>query len=183
MIAGNPVGFPSPPINPPDPGPEGQTGVSPIPDDIYEGEEFSFTLTYQCFTTDGENETLIPTSVEFTSYNTNVDGLTCTQLNSTTLKISGIALNVFTDAYYKFLMQDNSVKILPANTTEKYKALIEWSIPENKIAPINHTISAKVTNLQDATFSQVSNTLTHDAYWKLESAIAQFRTILSKGTI
>lgn len=184
VTTGNPIGFPSPPINPPDPGPEGEPGVSPIPDDVYEGQPFSFTATYQCYTLSGESEvTPVSTQIQLVSYSGAASGVLCEQLNSTTLKISGNASGVFTDAYYKFLMQDNSIKFLPANTTEKYKALIEWSIPENKIVTVSYSVTVNITNLEDGTSEQVTNSFSHEVYWKLEPALAQFRALLSRGTV
>ena len=181
VTPGNAVGFPVPPINTPDPGPLGEPGVSPIPDDVYEGASFSFDLVYQCYTLIGEDTTLFSTSIELLNYLPSVPGFQCTQINSTTLRIEGAASNVFTDAYYTFLMKDGTIRNLRADTAEEYEALVEWSIPSTKIAPIVHTVEAKVTNLQDSSFGNETKSFTHDVYWKLEPALAQFRTLLAKG--
>jgi hypothetical protein len=188
VTAGNPIGFPVPAINPPDPPAEGETIVIPIPDDVYEVDSFSFDLTYQLYTQEIAGETItqtnVNTEIEFISYSSGeITGLSAIKIDDQTIRISGAISDAFNDAFYRFVMPDYSVKTLPASTTEEYLALIEWSIPSIRIKDFTHTVICKVTNLEDNTFEERTNTFPQTVYWKLEPALAQFRNLLAKGKI
>jgi hypothetical protein len=187
VTAGNPIGFPIPAINPPNPPLEGETVVIPIPDDVYEVDSFSFDLTYQLYSEiAGETvtQTNVDTEIELISYSSGeITGLSAVKIDDQTVRISGAISDAFNDAFYRFVMPDYSVKLLPASTTEEYLALIEWSIPSIKIKDFTHTVICKVTNLEDDTFEERTNTFPQTVYWKLEPALLQFRNILAKGKI
>lgn len=175
LTVGNAVGFPSPPLS----------QAEPIPDDVYEGTQFSFDLVYQSIGIDLEtaSEYNAPTDVNISSFSSTASGVTCTKINNTTLRIGGTAPSIdASDTYYKFLMPDNSVKVLPANTTEKYKALIEWSPPNNTIINASYSLTAIVTNLDNSSVDTVTSSFSHDSHWVIGNAINQFYSLLSKGT-
>ena len=182
----NPVGFPDPPINPPAPLPEGGIEGVPVPNEVYEGSIFSFDIVYQLYTSvmneNAETQTNVLTKIDLLEYNVGCNGLQAIKLNDNTIRISGACTGVFTDAYYKFLMSDNTVKILPSDTSEDFLALIEWSIPNTKIKTFNHIFKVKVTDLEDNSNEEKTNTFSQTVYWKYETALAQFRTILAKGS-
>lgn len=183
----NPVGFPNPPINPPAPLLDGGIESVPVPNEVYEGSTFSFDVVYQLYTPtmsgDTESQTDVLTKIDLLEYTSDSNGLQATKLNDNTIRISGACTGVFTDAYYKFLMPDKTVKILPANTIENFLALIEWSIPNTKIKTINHTLKVKVTDVEHNSNEERTNMFSQTVYWKYETALAQFRAILSKGSV
>jgi hypothetical protein len=82
-------------------------------------------------------------------------------------------------------MHDKTLKILKADTTEKYLSLIRWEPPSIKMLTATHSITYLVTPSAldgDLPYTTTS-TFTQDVFWQWRTAIAQFGTVLAKGTI
>jgi hypothetical protein len=174
----NPIGFPSPPLNPFEP-PE---IAQPVIDDVYEGVYFSFDLVYQLFNDLGGDPPQIEnisTEVELLSYSSSsVSGLSAQKINQNTIRVSGTIVNAFTDGFFKFLMPDNTLQVLPPDTDQEFVALVQWSPPTTKIIDFMHTIECKVTNLVDNTFQTDSRTFNQTVYWKYDTSLAQFQSLV-----
>lgn len=120
--------------------------------------------------------------IQLLSYNSPVNGLSIVQTDLTTLSLRGTATNVIQGGTYKFIMPDNSIKFLPANTTEDYDALIGWTPPPIKMVQVTHIINVKIKNigLPDTTETLVLN---QEIYWRYQVGLYQFQTALAKGKL
>lgn len=124
--------------------------------------------------TDPLTPILIELPVNLVSYQCTVDGGSAAKIGSNRIRINIKAVNVFIDAYYKFIMPDYSTKILPANTSENVLSLVEWSTPQIKIKNILHTVAISTTDV--FTFPQ-------EVYWRYLSALEAFQNIIKNNKI
>ncbi len=180
VTVGNKIGFPDPLINPPDLG-----ETIPVLDDIYEGSTISFDLTYMLYEISGESTVEYPlvTSVQLTSYSSgDIIGLSASKIGQNVIRVQGSPRQVFTDGYYKFLMNDGSIQIL-SSAPENFKTIVEWSIPTTRIKPLTHIIQTQVTDTGLSQTDSHTSTQTHDVYWRYEPALQEFRSLLARGTI
>lgn len=145
---------------------------------VYEGGgEFSVDITFS-----GESPTV--TTVSLVSFTSTLEGTTLSEVVPNTFRLSGNALNVFTDAYYQFIMPDKTLKILKADTTEEYLSLIKWEPPSVKIFNAVHSITYLVTSTDVNEFSGITTSVfDQDVFWQWRYALQQFNLVLSKGTI
>lgn len=120
--------------------------------------------------------------IQLISYNSPVVGLSIVQTDLNTLSIQGISRNVIQGGTYKFLMPDNSVKFLPANTSEDYDALIGWEPPPIKMVQVTHFINVRIKNvgLPDTMETLILN---QEIYWRYQVGLYQFQTALAKGKL
>jgi len=125
-------------------------------------------------------------SVQLISFTSTLNGTNVVQSGVNSFTLSGSAINLFNDAYYQFIMPDKTLKILKADTTETYLSLIKWEPPSVKMLTATHSITYLVTPLvpsaEELPYTTTS-TFTQDIFWQWRIAIAQFRTVLAKGTI
>jgi hypothetical protein len=167
--------------------------VQTILPSIYEyGSTFSIDVNFAYVPT-GEEDPYIDIELDYISVTTNLSAtstLTVQQVGPKVLRISGRAIDIFTDAFYQFIMPDNSLKILPPTTSEFFLALVRYSPPGLKRKTVTHTINYDVTytpNPSDplATEVTINNTtaFTQDVVWNYNIAVQQFNTVLAKGVI
>lgn len=151
---------------------------------VYEyGGPFSLNLTIAPTPVQGSAASTVTTTL--ISFTSTLDGTNVVQNGGNSFTLSGSAVNVFNDAYYQFIMPDKTLKILKADTTEEYLSLIRWEPPSVKMLTATHSITYLVTPIgvsEDLPYTTTS-TFTQDVFWQWRIAIAQFRTVLAKGTI
>lgn len=112
---------------------------------IYEsGGTFSVNLVF-AYVPDSELDIVTDIALSNLSTLSGIEGVTVTLVNSHTINFSGSVDNVFTDAYYRFLMPDNTIKVLPANTEEFYLALIEYSPPVIKRKTFTYSLPCTIS--------------------------------------
>jgi hypothetical protein len=112
---------------------------------IYEsGGTFSVNLVF-AYIPDSELDTVTDIALSNLSTLSGIEGVTVTLVNSHTINFSGSVDNIFTDAYYRFLMPDNTIKVLPANTEEFYLALIEYSPPVIKRKTFTYSLPCTIS--------------------------------------
>jgi hypothetical protein len=179
----NAIGFPGLFQN----NPEDPTVQTTLPT-VYEfGDMFSIELLFG-YTPEDEEDTITGVTIDsVTLSNTGVPGVTVAKLNDQTIRFTGIANDVFTDSYYRFLMPDNTLKILPQDTTEPFLALVEYKPPLLKRKTYTYTLACEITYI-GATApapTQINTTIavTQDVVWNYNIAVAQFRAVLAKGVI
>ena len=145
---------------------------------VYEGGgEFSVDITFS-----GVSPAVA--TVELVSFQSTLEGTTLSQVAPNTFRLSGNALNVFTDAYYQFIMPDKTLKILKADTTEEYLSLIKWEPPSIKILNAVHSITYLVTSTDISELGGITTSVfNQDVFWQWRYALQQFNLVLSKGTI
>lgn len=184
----NPVGFPGLAQNDPS-----NPLVQTILPSVYEyGNIFSIDANFTYVPT-GEEDPYIDIELDYISVSTTLSAtstLTVQQVGPKSLRISGRAIDIFTDAFYQFIMPDNSLKILPPDTTEFFLALVRYSPPGIKRKTVTHTVNYDITyqpNPSDplATGQTINNTtaFTQDIVWNYNIAVQQFNAVLAKGVI
>lgn len=171
--------------------------VQTILPSIYEyGNTFSIDANFTYVPT-GEEDPYIDIELDYINVITNLSltsTLTVEQIGLKSLRISGRAIDIFTDAFYQFIMPDNSLKILPPDTKEFFLALVRYSPPGVKRKTVTHSINYDVTYKPNtspvgggtpATELTINNTtaFTQDVVWNYNIAVQQFNTVLAKGVI
>jgi hypothetical protein len=160
----------------------------------YEGSVFNSTLSVSVSMPEAEEEQIQGTanllSLELLAYNASVFGFNASTLNETSISLEGKALNVFTDAFYEFLMPDlKTVKRLEADTIEDYAALVKWNPPSIKEKVITHYFTVIVTYDETSligtqTYTAVLTlTLPQTIRWNYDPAVLEFSNLLEKGVI
>lgn len=82
----------------------------------------------------------VPLTISSVDISPIIDGIT-TGFSGNTINISGTASNVFTNKYYQFKMADESIKILPPNTTENFYGIIKYQPDFTRYVEITYTIT------------------------------------------
>lgn len=126
---------------------------------------------------------MTPQQISLLNYNKPVDGIDITQVDDYILKIHGTAQNVIQGGTYKFLMPDNSIKFLPANTTEEYDALIGWSPPPIKMQQVTHIIQIRIAGNDPLYGRNETLMFNQEIYWKYSLGLQSFQNALSKGKL
>ena len=121
-------------------------------------------------------------NIEIVSYNAPIVGITVSQLDQQTLRISGTATGVIGDNQFKFLMSDNSIRISNKIIDEKYLALTSWQPPSIRMVTLQHTLEVKVKSITVPEYTKTF-TATHNVYWKLQRGISAFQEALAKGVL
>lgn len=148
---------------------------------VYENNGvFTAELSYEAEPAPGA--TPIPVPFTLISYNAPFQGFVASQKDLNTIRITGIATNVFEGSVYDFLMPDNTVQSLPMDTNADFLTLIKWSPPAIKYKVVTHTITA---NALDPILgpSIMTFNLEQDVYWQLIPALQAFRSLLAKGKL
>lgn len=188
----NPVGFPGLSQNDPS-----NPLVQTILPSVYEyGNTFSIDANFSYVPT-GEEDPYIDIELDYISVSTNLSAasiLTVQQVGPKSLRISGKAIDVFMDAFYQFLMPDNTLKILPADTKEFFLALVRYNPPSLKRKTVTHIVNYDITYVPnpspsgggspgtELTINSIT-TFTQDIVWNYNTAVQQFNTVLAKGVI
>jgi hypothetical protein len=139
---------------------------------VYEGTIFSVDLTFEGVYIDSmtEEKTYLPaTNVTFTAPST---GIVVTKLSNSSVRVAGPYSNPFPNTFYRFKMADYTTKILPANTTEDWIALVEYNPPSPTY--IEKTFDLAVTISADPVLGGLPTTETitmHQwVYWSYATA-------------
>lgn len=193
----NPVGFPAGLPSDISSDPELQTTLKSV---FEYGDDFSVDLQYAYIPAEGESSesgestTEDPvTDIELSelTFSGNPNGVKAELINPKLIRISGKAIDVFLDAFYQFLMPDNTLKVLPANTQEKFLALVRYEPPSITVKSFNYSLNYKLTYIVGQTSSSstepsainTSNTIKQDVYWSFSIAVTELQRLVSKGVI
>jgi hypothetical protein len=167
---------------------DGETGV--VPDTymptVYEAIPFSIDLYFQGKYAD-PLDPLVYTYADATNnsstYNWAALGLTYTKLTNSTCRISGSHQNPFPDQFYRFVLPDLSLVVLPGNTTTEFYSLEKYQMPSPVSVMKSMTIS--VTIPPDPTLGTGGGvqTVTMDqwVHWSYPSAVAAIAAARARG--
>jgi hypothetical protein len=183
IVKSNAVGFPVPAIPSRYNDIEGTGLPANALEGAYEdGGQFSIDIGIQLGIGIGEEITY--SDVPVTSIvNTNAPSGISISKNGDKIRISGSPTQVFTDSFYQFVMKDNTLKVLPSNTTEPILAVVRWSPPSTKILyDVPYVITFKYMNNLNQQ-EQETITILQDVYWNYIPALQGFAVALAKGTI
>jgi len=95
---------------------------------VYERTPFSVKLSFFYEDLGNPGSNLVSINGNCVSDLSNI-GITVTKLSSSEFVVSGSYTGALGDSSYKFVMRDGTIKELPFNTTEDYRALVEFSLP------------------------------------------------------
>jgi len=134
---------------------DSETGIVPqtyLPT-VYEAIPFSIDLKFEGKYLDSADPLADPPVYVYadavnnsSTYNWAALGLTYTKLTASTCRISGSHQNPFPDQFYRFVLPDLSLAVLPGNTTTQFFSLEKYQMPSPvsimKTYTINVTIPA-----------------------------------------
>jgi hypothetical protein len=170
-------------VTDPEGGSQPEPGTIYLPT-IYAGTTYSidiqFTVKYYD-TLDALIGTSLASNVT-TTFNFTQFGMTAVKLNASTYRISGTYSNAFPDEYYRFKMKNNSLQVLPANTTEDFLALIEYNMPQpvttNKEMLFNVSAPAEFNGSPNINWPF---TMYQWVVWRYQSAVASVQSLVNQG--
>lgn len=119
--------------------------------------------------------------IELVSYNTPVQGLTVSQLDLQTLRLSGTATNVFAGSNFRLLMNDGSIQT--SSELGNYKAVIGWSPPSIRIKNVSHEFQIRVKKTNPIENYVKPVTITQDIYWRYQLGVQAFRDAVAGGVL
>ena len=171
---------------------DGETGIVPatyLPT-VYEAVPFSVDLKFEgeyLDTTDPLADPPVYTYLDATNnastYNWAALGLTYTKLTNSTCRISGSHLNPFPDQFYRFVLPDMSLQVLPANTTTPFYSLEKYQMPSPVSIMKSMTIS--VTIPPDPLLGGLPTTevvtLDQWVHWSYPTAVAAIASARARG--
>lgn len=120
-------------------------------------------------------------NIELVSYNSPVAGLTVSQIDLQTLRLSGTASNVFGGSSFRLLMNDGSIQT--TSTLGNYKAVVGWSPPSVRIKAVSHQFQIRVKKTNPAENYIKPVIITQDIYWRYQLAVQAFRDAVAGGTL
>lgn len=167
---------------------DGETGVVPdtyLPT-VYEAIPFSVDLYFQGKYQD-PLDPLVYTYLDATNNASTFDwaslGLTYTKLTNSTCRISGSHLNPFPNQYYRFVLPDLSLAVLPGNTTTEFYSLEKYQMPSPVSIMKSMTISVTIPPDPTVGGSATTQTVTMDqwVHWSYQSAVAAIAAARARG--
>jgi hypothetical protein len=155
---------------------------------VYEGASFSLNITFEgAYSSGGVTPTNTYAAATAVSVTTDISafGLSFTKPSVNVVRITGPYSNVFINTYYRFVMPDLSLKVLPPDTTETFLALERYQMPSPTY--IMKDIVFSVTISADPTLggSPTTETATMHQYvhWVYQTAVTNVQNLVAKGTV
>lgn len=138
---------------------------------VYEGLEYELDIKFEY-----EDEFEVPVAIESANLLSDVSefGIDVTKIAIDTFKVKGSFSNVITGAYYEFVMRDGTVKKLPSDTIEDYRAIIRYKMP-----PQTYVTKQIQWDLSFAGGITISPSLTQYVYWVFSSARDNLKTLVA----
>lgn len=113
--------------------------------------------------------------------------LSFTVLSQDTVRISGTAVGVFPGEYFKFLMSDRTIAVLPPINNRDYLALIDYNPPDTTNTSrtyVFHLVWGElIGSLNGASAGESDFSLIQNFYFNYDTSIQSFETSLSKGKL
>lgn len=175
-----------------------QSGFSSVPGDetsslidlnnylptVLEETSFSIDLTFDGKYSDGlTGFTYSPATNNTTSFDWAAIGLTYTKISASVARISGPVTSPFTNQYYRFVLPDLSLQILPKDTTTPFFSLEKYQMPSPVSLMKTYTIN--VTIPEDPILGGSATTETISLYqwihWSYSTAVAAIASARSLG--
>ena len=175
-----------------------QSGFSSVPGDetnevvdlnnylptVFEETSFSIDLTFDGKYSDGIGGfTYLPATNNTSSFDWAAIGLTYTKISASVARISGLVTSPFTDQYYRFVLPDLSLQVLPKDTTEEFFSLEKYHMPSP--VSIMKTYTIAVTIPADPILGGSGTTETISLYqwvhWNYSTAVAAIASARARG--
>lgn len=175
-----------------------QSGFSSVPGDetnevedlnnylptVLEETTFSIDLTFDGKYSDGVSGfTYLPATNNTSSFGWGAIGLTYTKISASVARISGPITSPFTNQYYRFVLPDLSLQVLPKDTTTPFFSLEKYQMPSP--VSIMKTYTINVTIPADPILGGTETTETISLYqwvhWSYSTAVAAIASARSRG--
>ena len=151
---------------------------------VLEEITFSIDLTFDGKYSDGlDGFTYSAATNNTSSFDWASIGLTYTKISGNVARISGPITSPFTNQYYRFVLPDLSLQILPKDTTEEFFSLEKYQMP----SPVSlmKTYTMDITIPADPLLGGSSTTETIELYqwvhWSYSTAVAAIASARSRG--
>ena len=146
---------------------------------VYEGLEYELNIKFEY---EDEFEVPVPiyeayVTTQYTGYDVSKYGVTVSKISADTFKIKGSLSNVIPGAYYNFVMRDGSIKQLPADTSEDYRAIIQYKMPPQPYETIK--IQWSVQFFDGSSLYGMFPQITQYVYWVFSSARDNLKTLVA----
>lgn len=153
---------------------------------VYEATAFSVDLYFQGKYVD-PIDPLVYTYADATNNTSTFDwaslGLTYTKLTNSTCRISGSHLNPFPNQFYRFVLPDLSLQVLPANTTTEFYSLEKYQMPSP--VSVMKSMTINVTIPPDPTLGTGGGvqvvTMDQWVHWSYATAVTAIAAARSRG--
>jgi len=174
------------------------TGISSVPGDetsslldvnyylptVLEETSFSVDLTFDGKYSNGiGGYTYVAATDNSTSFDWSSVGLTYTKISGSVARISGSINSPFTNQYYRFVLPDMNLQILPKDTTTPFFSLEKYQMPSP--VSVMKTYSINVTLPSHPVLGGSSSTGTISLYqwvhWSYATAVAAIASARSRG--
>jgi len=160
-------------------------GATPAPNlylpTIYGGQTISidigFNIVYPIMPGDTLSTPVPATSVT-ALYNFAAKGINVTYLGNV-VRLSGTFSSTFAGEYYEFVLNDNTLQALPADTTQDFKALVRYKMP-NSITQ-NNQYAFSVTGPGETGNVTLQANIGQWIVWKYQTAVTNIQTLVSQG--
>ena len=167
---------------------DGETGIVPqtyLPT-VYEAIPFSIDLYFQGKYADPLDPlvfTYLDATNNSSTYNWSALGLTYTKLTASTCRISGSHQNPFPDQFYRFVLPDLSLAVLPGNTTTQFFSLEKYQMPTPVSVMRSMTITVVIPPDPLIGGSPITEVVTMDqwVHWSYPSAVAAIAAARARG--
>jgi len=167
---------------------DGETGAVPdtyIPT-VYEAIPFSIDLYFQGKYPSVEDP-LVFTYADATNNTSTFNwaslGLTYTKLTASTCRISGSHQNPFPDQFYRFVLPDLSLEVLPGDTTKEFYSIEKYQMPSPVSVMKSMTINVTIPPDPILGTGGGVQTVTMDqwVHWYYPSAVAAIAAARARG--
>jgi hypothetical protein len=154
---------------------------------VFEAIPYSIDLTfnglYENIAQPGEYKELPAINVT-TDFDWNSVGLVYEKIDVNVIRISGSVQRMFPDQYYKFVVPDTTLQILPATTHTPYLSLVEYNMPNpNTVQKTYSKVSATIP--PDPIMGGSATTIDVDilqwVHWSFPSARANILYLRPRG--
>jgi len=96
-----------------------------------------------------------------------------------TVTLSGTFANVFEDEYYEFVFNDNTLQVLPPDTTEDFKALVRYEMP-NPVTQ-NNQYAFTVTGPGETGNVTLQANIGQWVVWQYQTAVNNIGNLRNQG--
>lgn len=147
---------------------------------VYEGSPFSLTLTFTKFIGSDENGDPADFVIKNVNCLTSLSnfGASITKTTNTSFSLSGSYFGVIEGAIYNFVMRDGTVRQLPANTTEDYRAIIKFRLPSILVDVLEVNFSVTVDDGEGGEFIE-NVTMEQYVHYSYTTSVSQFRNLVA----
>ena len=156
---------------------------------VYEGGAFSVDITFEgkYATGSGQSTTYTYAAATAVSVTTAISafGLSFTKPSANVVRITGPYSNVFANTYYRFVMPDLSLKVLPPDTTETFLALERYQMPSPTytMKDIVFSVTIPPDPVEGGSPTTETATMYQYVHWVYQTAVSNVQNLVAKGTV